>query len=214
MRKKGVFITLEGVEGAGKSTQLLLLSNSLKKLGLEIVVTREPGGTALGKKIRALLLSVTHDTVSPMTELLLYLSDRVQHVSNVILPALEKGKIVLCDRFSDATVAYQGYGRGLSLGWIQKGNAWVLQGAKPSLTFLFDLSVELGLKRVAKRSLKEDRLEAESIRFHKRVRHGYLTLARRESKRFYIVDASKSVETVQREVFNKMKKFLRERKWL
>ncbi|MBI4208907.1 MAG: dTMP kinase [Deltaproteobacteria bacterium] len=224
MRKKGVLITFEGVEGSGKSTQLPLLSDHLKKLGLEVVVTREPGGTALGKEVRSLLVEKKDWSMEPIAELFLYLSDRAQHIAEILQPALQSGKIILCDRFSDATLAYQGYGRGLPIQEIIKANALVTKGIRPSLTFLLDCPIAMGLWRANQRVLKvlgasplgvEDRFEKEPTDFHQRVRQGYLELAKGEPQRFCVIDASKSEEEIREEILQEVMRFfgLEDRRW-
>jgi dTMP kinase len=195
------FITFEGGDGSGKSTQIRALENYLVQRGCAGVVTREPGGTALGKLIRKVLLEVGGHEIAPATELFLYLADRAQHVNEVVLPAIEAGKIVLCDRFTDSTVAYQGYGRGIDLGLLRQLNDIADHGLRPDLTFLFDCPVSVGLARTARRQSETgrrqgDRFERENIEFHEKVRAGFLEMARAEPQRFRIVDASRSIEEV------------------
>lgn len=192
----GSFVTLEGPEGAGKTTQVKLLAKELCELGIKHVVTRDPGGTPLGKKIRRILLS-TENTVAPMAELLLYQADRAQHVEELIRPALEQGAIVFCDRYIDSTIAYQGYGRKIDLSIIEKLNQMSTGGLKPELTILFDIESGDGLSRLHPGG--HDRMEKEAIEFHHRVRDGYRKLAADEPQRFHVLDASKAMSVVQEE---------------
>jgi dTMP kinase len=199
-----LFITFEGIEGCGKTTQIGHLKSFLEGENRPVLLTREPGGTGIGEKIRQVLLSSESAGIEPMTELLLYTAARVQHWREAISPALAQGKIVLCDRFADATTAYQGYARGLNLAWIAELHARAVDNVKPNLTFLLDLPVEEGLKRAWRRmeshTLKEDRFEKETLEFHQRVREGYLTLARRESDRFIVLDGWKDESSLHREI--------------
>ncbi|MDZ4837760.1 MAG: dTMP kinase [Candidatus Melainabacteria bacterium] len=192
----GTFVTLEGPEGAGKTTQVKLLSKQLTKLGVPHVVTRDPGGTPLGKQVRRILLTPGIN-VAPMTELLLYQADRAQHVAEVIKPALEEGKLVLCDRFIDSSIAYQGYGRNIDMKLIKDLNELSTGGLRPVLTILFDIQSEDGLSRLHPGG--HDRIEREALDFHKRVRKGYLELAQLEPERWRILDAAKPLTTVQGE---------------
>jgi dTMP kinase len=201
------FITFEGGDGTGKTTQLKSLESYLTALGKSCILTREPGGTALGKLIRRVLLEVGEQTIASPTELFLYLADRAQHMREVVRPAIDQGKIVLCDRHTDSTLAYQGYGRGIDLGLLRDLNDLASGGMKPDLTFLLDCSVELGLSRTAQRRFQttigagpEDRFESERIEFHERVRRGFLELARVEPDRFWVVDASRSVTEISEEI--------------
>lgn len=192
----GSFITLEGPEGAGKTTQVKLLSKQLARLGVSHVVTRDPGGTPLGKQVRRILLTPGIN-VAPMAELLLYQADRAQHVAEVIRPALEEGKLVLCDRYVDSSIAYQGYGRSIDLKLINELSKLATGGLKPILTILFDIQSEDGLSRLHPGG--HDRIEREALDFHTRVRQGYLKLAEQEPDRWRILDASKPLTTVQDE---------------
>ncbi|HEX5606694.1 MAG TPA: dTMP kinase [Candidatus Binatia bacterium] len=211
----GQFITFEGGEGAGKTTQIRLLQKYFQQLNVPYVATREPGDTALGGLIRKILLEVSVEAVAPLTEVFLYLADRSHHVSQIILPAISAGKIVLCDRFTDSTLAYQGYGRGIDLAWLRELNNTATAFTRPHLTFLLDCPVELGLARTGGRKYeagksREDRFEQETIEFHEKVRAGFLALAREEPERFCIIDATKTVEEtaadireiVHRKLFN------------
>jgi len=201
------FITFEGLDGTGKTTQLKALESYFRDQGLSCVITRQPGGTPLGGLIRQVLLEVGKQPIAAPTELFLYLADRAQHVHDVILPALAAGKIVLCDRYTDSTLAYQGYGRGIDLEFLRRLNEFADRGVQPDLTFLLDCPVELGLSRTAQRQLKiaigenrEDRFEHEKLEFHQKVRAGFLEMARAEPRRFRIVDAARSVEEVAQEI--------------
>lgn len=193
----GTFVTLEGPEGAGKTTQLKQLSKQLDILGIDHIVTRDPGGTPLGRQIRRILLN-PENPVNPMTELLLYQADRAQHVGEVIMPALKEGKLVLCDRYTDSTMAYQGYARGIDFGVIEDLNQVATGGLKPELTILFDLESSEGLSRLHPGG--HDRLEREAIEFHHKVRDGYHQLAKKEPERWKTIDASKPMTTVQTEL--------------
>ena len=203
---KGRFITFEGIEGSGKSTQILLLANYLRSLGQQITLTREPGGTSISEQVRKILLNPDNTGLDAKAELLLYAASRAQHLHDVIFPSLTAGLTVLCDRFSDATFAYQGFGRGLNHDFIKLINDHSSMMLKPNLTLLFDLPVEIGLKRAIDRDnlLKEssfsDRFERENIDFHNRVREGYLKLYKNEPERFYLIDATRDVDTIQEEV--------------
>ncbi len=196
---KGIFITLEGPEGSGKSTQGERLSAYLKRKGLEVLCTREPGGTRIGEKLREILLSPRNRGMSPLTELLLYLASRAQHVEEVVRPALAQGKAVISARFSDSSLAYQGYGRGLDKQLIRKMNQVATGGLKPDLTILLDIDIPQGLKR-ARAGGKGDRLEQEAREFHQRVREGYLKLAKRNPKRIKIVKVKGSIGQVQERI--------------
>lgn len=194
------FVTFEGIEGSGKTTQVQLLSGHLASRGIAHVVTREPGGTKLAESIRNLLLSRGGETVFPETELLLYEAARAQHVRLVVAPSLDSGKAVLCDRFCDATLAYQGRARSLPESWIEELNAYAAAGLVPDVTFLLDLPPELGLARIAGRSGGNDRLEAESLAFHRLVREGYLALHARHPGRIVRLDATLPPDRVFSEV--------------
>ncbi len=203
-----MFITLEGIEGSGKTTQLDNIIKFMSDRHYEYVVTREPGGTEIGKKIRAILLSPDTKNLNSLTELLLYAADRAQHVKEVIIPSLESGKTVICDRFFDATTAYQGFARGLDMEQIKKLNEIILGSLKPDITLLFDLPPETGLKRAwtqinsGGRSESETRFEKEMISFHEKVRKGYLKIAKTEHERFHVIDASKNVNQVKKAIID------------
>ncbi|MBL7032426.1 MAG: dTMP kinase [Nitrospira sp.] len=196
-RAKG-FISFEGIEGSGKSTQVKALAEHLRTRGHTVVETVEPGGTKIGNKIRKLLLEPGNH-MDPMAELLLYYSSRAQHVREVIYPAILNNSIVITDRFIDSTVAYQGYARGIDLGLINTLNDIVVPDMKPFLTFLLDMDVEEGLRR-NRQAQKEDRFELETVEFHNRVRKGFHQIAAEEPERIKIIDASVSAEEVSRKV--------------
>ena len=189
LKKSGLFITFEGIEGSGKSTQIHGLAEWLRKKGVNILVTREPGGTPLADRIRSHLLDARNHRISARTELFLYEVARRDHVMEVIRPALSRGETVLCDRFTDATVAYQGFGRKIPIRLVQFLNEVAAGGLKPDITFLMDLPPKKGLARARERNKQLDRLESEALDFHQRVRRGYLTLARKEKRRFRIIHA-------------------------
>jgi dTMP kinase len=209
----GTFITFEGIDGSGKSTQLRLLTNFLRSRACDLIVTREPGGTPLGLRLRAALLDA-HEQVDPLTELLVFAADRAQHVRRLLCPSLESGKIVISDRYADATVAYQGAGRGFSPDLISKIVQLATEDLKPDLTLLFDLSVEACLERTRRRTEgknKGDRLDAENYDFHARVRDQYLKIAMAEPDRVKIVDTSGSVEDTHARVKEIIVPFLKSR---
>lgn len=204
---KGKFITFEGGEGSGKSTQIFLLSDYLKSQNCNVILTREPGGTSIGNQIRKILLDPENTALSPTAELLLYNAARAQHMGELIYPGMQNGSVVLCDRFSDATKAYQGYGRGLDTEVIDKYTALVTTMSNgrrivPDITFLFDIDAETGLKRARGREAKkaagnqETRFENETLKFHERIRNGYLDIARKEPDRFRLIDATGTIEQI------------------
>lgn len=195
---RGIFITLEGMEGSGKTTQAELLRDLLVRNGHKVVVTREPGGSPIGEKIREILLDRSNKEMAALTELLLYEASRCQHVYEVIRPALEAGKVVICDRFYDASTAYQGYARGIDIETVKNLNLVATEGQKADLTIVLDLPVADGLRRLGQNL---DRIEGETIEFHEKVRQGYLDLARSEPGRFMVIDATGSVEST----FDKVK---------
>ncbi len=202
----GLFVTFEGIEGCGKTTQIHLAADYLGKRGIPCLRTEEPGGNTLGRKLREMLLNRGPFILYPETELLLFTAARAQHVREVILPALGEGKVVLCDRFADATLVYQGYARGLDVEAIRYLNTFVTKSLQPDLTLLFDLPVEVGLTRARERIarlnqvLREDRFEEEDLSFHKKIREGYLLLAHQEKDRFRVIDAAGSISDLQETV--------------
>lgn len=202
-----MFITFEGIEGSGKSTQIGLLTAALEAAGKTVCVTRQPGGCKLGQTLRAILLSLETKNLDNLAELFLYLADRAQHVAEVIRPALADGQAVLCDRFVDSTIAYQGYGRGLDVALLRQLNDVAVAGVRPQLTLLLDLDPEVGLRRALARNLQagataaEGRFEAERLDFHSRVRDGYRTLASLHSDRFVTIDAAPDAAVVAARVW-------------
>ncbi len=210
MSLNGIFITFEGGEGVGKTTQIELVAARFEALGHTVVKTLEPGGTPLGVKIRKSLVSISEDPPSPTAELLLYAADRAHHVEKVIKPALERGEVVLCDRFADATEAYQGWGRGLDLELIRELNRVATSGVTPVRTILMDFDPSTGVQRSLDRQNhhshpEESRFEMEKTSFHERVREGYLFLARLHPGRIRTVDAQGSVEEVQERVWRELR---------
>ena len=209
----GLFITFEGGEGSGKTTQLRGLLSHLRATGRVAIETRDPGGTPIGKRIRALLLDPGSVGMAPAAELLLYEASRAQVVHEVIRPALARGELVLCDRFTDSTVAYQGYGRGLDLGLIGQLNALATEGLRPDLTILLDLDPALGLaraaRRVAQQGSRHDRIEEEVLAFHQRVRTGYQAVAAGEPERVMVLDASGGVAVIEADIRRRVDELLR-----
>ena len=199
--RRGYFITFEGGEGSGKTTQLALLKAHLEAKGIPSIATREPGGTTLGNRIRALVLDASPASfqMTPKTELFLYLASRAQHLSEIILPALEARKVVLCDRFSDTTLAYQGGGRGLPNQEVEAVVQFAAQGIDPDLTFLLDIEVSKGLSRLKARG-ELNRLDQESIAFHESVRARYLDLAEKDPTRIQLIHADSTIETTSKKI--------------
>jgi len=208
----GVFITFEGIDGCGKSTQMRLLASELRVRGLNVVSTREPGGTPLGQRLRAALLDV-EEQVDPLTELLVFAADRAQHVRKFLLPVLQQGQIVLSDRYADATVAYQGAGRGFEPELIQEIVQLATGGLQPDLTLLFDLSVPESAVRTRRRVANKntDRLDIEDAEFHTRVRNAYLEIARANPERIRVIEARGSVQETHAAVMDIVIPFLKER---
>lgn len=194
--QKGLFITFEGTDGCGKTTQIELLKTYLENKGFEVILTREPGAKGLGTKLREILLNYDGE-VSSNCESFLFLADRAQHVDTLIKPAIESGKIVLCDRHTDSTVAYQGYGRGLDLEQIHLLNNIATSGLKPDITFVFDIDIETAQERVGK---SKDRMESAGMEFFKRVRQGYLEIAKLEPQRVKVLDATQKIEQISEQV--------------
>ena len=209
-----MFITFEGIEGCGKTTQIKRLGRRLRSYGIPFVATLEPGGTKIGKGIRRILLDSRNKNLMPLAELVLYAADRAQHVEEVIKPALEQGKWVICDRFADATVVYQGWARGQDMRLVTILNEKVTQGLYPDRTFLLDCPVEIGLQRALNRNKSEpdqgqDRFEKEQMVFHRAVRRAYLELARKERKRIVVIEASADEEAVEEEIFRHIRPYLK-----
>ena len=198
---KGTFISFEGIEGTGKSTQAKLLYNYLREKGADVILTEEPGGTQISVKIREVLLSVEHKEMSALTELLLYNASRAQHIQEVIMPALDRGAFVITDRFTDSTLAYQGYGRGLDLQLIDSIDLIATGRLRPDITLLLDLDVQTGLKR--NRGInKTDRLELEDVPFHERVRNGYHILAAKEPGRIKLISVTAGIDEIHRSIIH------------
>lgn len=207
---RGRFITFEGIDGSGKSTQLRLLHDVLRERGLEVIATLEPGGTALGRKLRAAFLE-TEEDVAPMAELLLFAADRAQHVEFLIKPAVDEGKLVISDRYADATIAYQGAGRGFDNDVIRSVVQLATGGLKPDLTLFYDLPVDLAIERASNRTgevAKNNRMDAETREFYERVRARYLDIAAAEPERFRVIDASGTPEEIFEETLRTMDEFL------
>lgn len=195
----GHFITFEGIEGSGKSTQAVRLAAYLESLGLNVVLTREPGGTGIGAQVREILLSAGNDDLDPLAELFLYEADRAQHTAQLVKPSLQSGAWVICDRFMDATTVYQGFARGLSTELVNGLNVTAARGIRPRLTCLIDCPVELGLARARKREAggSQDRFEREDLEFHEAVRQGYLSLAGKEPERFTVLDGTLGMDELE-----------------
>jgi dTMP kinase len=205
--KRGLFLTLEGTEGVGKSTNIGFITAHLEENGIEYILTREPGGTLIAEEIRELLLAVHDEPMSELSELLLVFAARAQHLEAQIEPALAAGKWVVCDRFTDATFAYQGYGRGLSLEKIEQLQAMVQGTLRPDLTIILDLDPSVGMERASNRG-ELDRIEQEQQSFFHRVRQGYLEIAKAEPERCLVIDASKPLEQVKLDLLKALKQGL------
>jgi dTMP kinase len=204
MMKKGLFVTFEGIDGCGKTTQVALAKETLEKKGVRCIVTREPGGTAIGEKIRDIILSPEHGGMCAPCEALLYFAARAQHVSEIIMPAIEKGAVVLCDRFSDASFAYQGNGRRLPMPLLEKMNGFATDGMQPSITFIFDITVECSRQRLARSGKAVDRLEGAGAAFYNDVRRGYLSLAKRFPGRIIVLSGIRPIEELAEIVCSKI----------
>ena len=208
-----MFLTVEGIEGAGKSTFIGLLEDELRKRGVDFLRTREPGGCALGRQIRPLLLDVSQQ-VSDRAELFLFLADRAQHVADTIRPAIERGQWVICDRYADSTIAYQGYGRGMDPEQLQMLNDYATGGLWPEITFLLDLPAEVGLGRALARNGREGltqsegRFEAEALAFHQRIREGFLARAARWPQRFRVLDAAQTPDAIVAQAMKHLEPYL------
>lgn len=200
---KGILITFEGIDGSGKTTQINELIHRLDQRNIEYQLFREPGGTRIGEKIRDILLDNNHSNMLPITELLLYSASRYQLTMRSIVPALKAGKVVICDRFYDSTTAYQGYGREIDLEFIKRLNAVATESLIPDKTFILDISLEERLQRLGKKNL--DRLEREALAFHKKVREGFIAMAREEPERMILIDGNRPSEEISNEIWNHVK---------
>ena len=198
----GLFISFEGIDGCGKSTQADLLRSYLESKGEQVELLREPGGTALSEQIREILLNPNNDKMDPSTELILLSASRAQLTREIIIPALERGNVVICDRYADSTLAYQGYGRGINLEWLEKLNTFATAGLKPDITLLVDLPVDEAFNRMQSKSF--DRIEMEGIEFLDKVRSGYLELTDRFSKRYFMIDGMETIEEMSKKIINKI----------
>ena len=206
---KGIFITFEGIDGSGKDTQAKLLAKYFKNEGYSVIRTREPGGTSIGEKIRKILLSPKISRVDQRAEVLLFAASRAQIVSNIIKPALEKGKIVISNRYVDSSYAYQGIARKMGLDWVIEINKWATQGLLPDITFFLDIPEELGLKRVDKSRNIRDKIEKDGEIFQKKVREGYYKLAKLFPERYRIIDANRNEDLIQKDIKKEVNKFIK-----
>lgn len=207
---KGLFITVEGPDGSGKTTQIKALEAYLKQKGYDVVITREPGGTKISEKIRGIILDKENKEMDPITEALLYAASRAQHVIEVIKPAVDNGKIVICDRFMDSSIVYQGIGRKLGIALIENINQIAVQNYIPDITFLFKLQPKVGIERKANQGSK-DRLESENLAFHERVFEGYKMLEKRYPHRIKAIDANRSIEVIHEEMIHVIEGFFKKR---
>lgn len=203
----GKFITVEGTDGAGKSTQIELLVKYFKEKGFDVILTREPGGTSISEKIRDIILDTENSEMNDITEAMLYAASRAQHVNEKIIPAVKMGKVVICDRFVDSSVAYQGYARGLDMKLIEDINYYAVAGMNPDITLFFDLSPEIGITR-KKNMHSLDRIEKEKLDFHHKVYAGYKALLEKFPERIKRIDANQSIDEVHKEVINHIEKVL------
>ncbi|NKE07836.1 dTMP kinase [Mesobacillus selenatarsenatis] len=207
--KKGIFITIEGPDGSGKTTILQMLAENLVNEGYEVVATREPGGIEIAEQIRKVILDPENTAMDPRTEALLYAAARRQHLAEKVKPALEEGKIVICDRFVDSSLAYQGYARGLGIDEVYSINEFAIENMMPAMTLYFDVAPEIGLERINKNKGREvNRLDLEKLEFHQKVREGYTILADRFSERIVKVDASKDLDTVYEQAEAQIRKLI------
>ena len=207
-----MFITFEGGEGAGKSTAIKKIVEKLETEGKEIVLTREPGGTPIGEEIRSIILDKKNTDMDVRTEALLYAASRRQHIVQKIIPSLKRGKIVLCDRFLDSSLAYQGYARGIGIEKVYEMNLFATEGVEPDLTLFFDLDPEEGLRRIAANSQREvNRLDVEKLSFHQKVREGFLSLAKKFPHRFVVIDASQKPDKVFADAYKEIENLLKRR---
>ena len=202
--KKGLFITFEGCEGSGKTTVSKYLYNRLKEEGYDVIYSREPGGVDIAEQIRAVILNVNNTAMDPRTEALLYAASRRQHLAEVVLPALNEGKIVLCDRFVDSSLVYQGYARGIGIDKVWELNQFAIDDCMPDMTLYYDVDVELGLSRVRSRG-ELNRLDSENIEFHKSVRHAYQLIAEKYPERIITIDSNQCLQAVEEESYNLLK---------
>lgn len=205
---KGKFFVFEGIDGSGKTTQLNLLGEKLTTRGYQVLYTREPGGTRIGEAVRGILLDPQHRELVPVAEALLYAAARAQHVSQVILPALRIGKIVLCDRFLDSSLAYQGFGRGLALDMLEKINEAAVAGLKPDMVLLLDFPCDTGMERITGSGREIDRIEREDSVFRSKVRDGYLQLAGRDPDRYRVIDAGRAIEQIHEDILSAVEEVL------
>jgi dTMP kinase len=212
MERKGLFITFEGLDGSGKTTQMKILSDYLKNRGFNVVTTIEPGGTKIGKKIRKILLDKENHDISPLAETLLFLASRAELVTEIIAPALREGKIVLCDRFFDSTVVYQGIARGLGEKEILKMNLWATGGVVPDITFLLSVKVSKGKKRMYDADKKTDRIELEKDSFKEKIYRGYLDIAKKNKGRVVLIDGENSIKNISEEIKNKVCEYLEKKR--
>lgn len=204
MNKPGFFITFEGGEGAGKTTLIHKIEKKLKQSGFNVILTREPGGTSLGEQIRQMVLNQNFESIAPHAELLLFLAARAQHIEKVIKPAIDQGTIVLCDRFNDSTIAYQGVARGLGEEYVDKLCKLACQNTLPDLTFFLDVDPAIGMERARKQQRVIDRMESEQKNFHDRVREGFLSIAKKDSGRICLIDASRPEQAVFEQVLTRI----------
>ncbi|HHW47800.1 MAG TPA: dTMP kinase [Clostridiaceae bacterium] len=205
---RGLFITVEGTDGSGKTTQIGLMKDYLERKGYSVVLTREPGGTYISEKIRAIILDPANSRMSAITEMILYAAARAQLVSEVIKPALESGRIVICDRFVDSSYAYQGFGRGIDLEVVESVNKAALDGAMPDITFFFDISPEIALNRRIE-ATGTDRIEREDMEFHMRVYNGYKQIALLNPERIRVIDSNRTVEEISKDVIGWIDRLLK-----
>lgn len=202
--KKGLFITFEGCEGSGKTTVSKYLYNRLKDEGYDVIYSREPGGVDIAEQIRAVILNVNNTAMDPRTEALLYAASRRQHLAEVVLPALNEGKIVLCDRFVDSSLVYQGYARGIGIDKVWELNQFAIDDCMPDMTLYYDVDVEIGLARVRSRG-ELNRLDSENVEFHKSVRHAYQLIAEKYPERIVTVDSNQCLQAVEEESYRLLK---------
>lgn len=204
--KKGIFITMEGPDGAGKTTVIGMLAKKLEEEGYQVLLTREPGGSEIAEQIRNVILDKKNTLMDPRTEALLYAAARRQHLVEIVIPALEKGYIILCDRFVDSSLAYQGYARGIGMEEVFSINSFAIDGVMPKLTIYFDIEPEMGLKRINQHKNREvNRLDLEALEFHQKVREGYYKIIEKNSERICKIDASNPIERVLKDVEDKVK---------